>query len=299
LLVLLLVAASVIAAFEYAQNAQLSAENQRLKKELSDSSQRLLALQTQLNKTQGEVARLQMDVAKLEEDIAKLREQLRIAGSITVGLTFLWQTEYIWKTMNVSDLQTMVQHMNDVQWVDTGVHFFIHHAGSRDFMSGSEACVDVSVWQCDDWGCWPLNPSGVPHFDRWAVKAWELYPEKDVPVGIFGSVGTDETGAPLLGCVWGSKKPYWIVVAAAFNMNERRVMLNTTEGTVLTSEWQVDIESSAMLLTHELLHVFGFSDQELRAENVYSPYSALPTAWIPRIQAAAKAFETRPPQPGS
>jgi len=295
LLVLLLVAASVIAAFEYAQNAQFSAENQRLKKELSDSSQRLLALQTQLNKTQGEVARLQIEVAKLEEDIAKLREQLRMAGSTTVGLTFLWMAVYRW--FNVLDLQQVVQHMNDVQWANTGVYFFIRHAAPEYFIRASEACVDLSIYQCYEaiQFCALLNPAGHPRFDEWAPKGWELYPEKDIPVGIFSSVGTDQTGAPLQGCVWESKKPYWIVVAVAFNVGERRVVMNTTGGTVLTSEWQIDIESSAMLMTHELLHVFGFSDDELRAQNLYTPYSALPTAWIPRIQAAAKAFETKPP----
>jgi hypothetical protein len=296
LLVLLLVAASVIATFEYAQNAQLLAENERLKKELSDSSQRLLAMQTQLNETQGEVAKLHIDIAKLDEEISKLREQLRIAGSITVGLTFLWATEnYVWKGWNISDLQAVVQHMNDVQWAGTGIYFFIRHAGSIDFMGGGEKCQDI----CGGISWCYMATGGGPRFQYWATKAWELYPEGDIPVGVFGSVGIDETGAPLQGCAWESKKPYMIVVAADFNMKERRVTLNTTEGTVLTSEWQIDIESSAMLLTHELLHVFGFSDQELKAENVYSPYSALPTAWIPRIQAAAKAFESKPPQPGS
>jgi hypothetical protein len=199
------VAASVIAGFEYAQNAQLLAENQRLKKELSDSSQRLLALQAQLNQTQAEVAKLQADMARLEE-------QLRIAGSITVGLTFLWTggtANIAW--FNVSDLEDVVQHMNDLQWANTKVYFFIRHAGPVDFMPENGGCAALNWFTCDGSECRQLTPLEIE-----GSEAWDLYAEKDIPVGVYHSVGTDEIGSPLSGCVWESKKPERTYIAAAF-----------------------------------------------------------------------------------
>jgi len=289
LLVLLLVAASVIAAFEYAQNAQLLAENQRLKKELSDSSQRLLTLQAQLNGIQEEVEKLRID-------IAKLRKQLRMAGSITVGLTFLWQLGPEWTVplfrFNVSDLQRIVQTMNDVEWAGSGMYFFIRHAAPEQLMSdtwGPACTMPSNIWPKPD----------VFKWQPWGAEAWQLFPEKDIPVGIFDNVGTNENGSTIGGCVLKYGKTEQVVVAIALSMSEYPVTVNTTEGPKSGRELQLNVEASAGLLTHELLHVFGFSDEELIAKIMYDPRSALPTEWIPRIQAAAKAFETNPPQPGS
>jgi hypothetical protein len=120
-----------------------------------------------------------------------------------------------------------------------------------------------------------------------------LYPEGDIPVGIFPSVSIfPSVFGESLGCFAESKD--YKAVAMVLNVTERRVVLNESGTTVLGSVWEVDVASSAMVLTHELLHVFGFSDKELEARNVYFPDSALPTEWIPRIQAAAKAFESAP-----
>lgn len=278
----------MIAAFEYAQNAQLSAENQRLKKELSDSSQRLLALETRLNQTQGEVAKLQID-------ITDLREQLRIASSITVGLTFLWQTY-----SPPFDVYEVVKYMNDVQWADTGVYFFVRHAGSEDFMPGGEYCQDIASIVCSPGTYCGNVASWTPKFKDWAPKAWNLYPETDVPVGIFPDVGFEfvsmkdlvdvEGRKSFLGCVWGTEPKLdltkgWVVVALGWDR------LDPKDYT----------RSVAMVLSHELLHVFGFSEEELGQSPCLVSLCdfEIPTAWIPRIQAAAKAFETRPPQPGS
>jgi hypothetical protein len=292
LLIVLLIVSSSIAALEYNQDAQVSAENQHLKKELSDTSQRLLTLQAQLNQTQEVVAKLQVHVANLEENITKLREQLRMAGSITVGLTFLWAEEAYFsdERRNVSDLQAIVQYMNDVQWADTGIYFFIRHARPENFMEGSEVCADVCGGNAE---C--LMQGWGSRFENWAPQAWNLYPENDIPVGIFDSVSVfPQLFGEYFGCEAESKERPIKVVAMVLNFTEHRVVLNQSESTVLTSVWEVNVVPSAMTLTHELLHVFGFSDEELKAKKMYYPYYALPNEWIPRIQAAAKAFESAP-----
>ena len=46
-------------------------------------------------------------------------------------------------------------------------------------------------------------------------KAFELYPEKDIPIGVFVGVGTDGEDKPLSGCVWGSEKSKEYVVAVS------------------------------------------------------------------------------------
>jgi hypothetical protein len=248
-----------------------------------------------LNQTQADVSKLKTDIAKLEEEITKLRQQLRITGAITVGLTFLWPV-LLDPPFNLTEV---VDHMNNVQWADTGVYFFIRHAGSEYFMPESEYCEDIASKACPP--DMPLCLSGMtPKFKDWAPKAWNLYSERDIPVGIFLNVGFEyvsledlfaqQKQRPILGCEWETEPKLdltkgWVVVALGWGR------LDPKDYT----------RSAAVVLSHELLHIFGFSEEELRQSPclVNLCDSSIPAIWIPRIQAAAKAFETRPPQPGS
>jgi hypothetical protein len=184
--------------------------------------------------------------------------------------------------------------MNNVQWADTGVYFFIRHAGSEYFMPGNEYCEDIASKVCPP--DMPLCMSISPKFKNWAPKAWNLYSETDIPVGVFPDVGYEFVSLeellaqksitrPILGCEWetGPKLDLtkgWVVVALGWESFDPKDYTR----------------SAAVVLSHELLHIFGFSDEELGQSpclvNVCD--SPIPAMWIPRIQTAAKAFESAP-----
>jgi hypothetical protein len=94
----------------------------------------------------------------------------------------------------------------------------------------------------------------------WANEAWAAYPERDIPVGIFFDVGHGVAGCAV---VTGAGHAISIALEAY----------------------------SAAVLSHELLHVFGFSEKELAMVR----YGVvIPTEWSARIQARANWFRMKP-----
>jgi len=93
----------------------------------------------------------------------------------------------------------------------------------------------------------------------WAEEAWIAYPERDIPIGVFSDVGRG-----IAGCAVGTFAGYAIAIGAD--------------------------ELNSVVLTHELLHVFGFSDEELVAVRYGM---VIPPEWSAHMQREAKWFQTR------
>jgi hypothetical protein len=134
--------------------------------------------------------------------------------------------------------------MNNVIWGPFCIRFFVYHAEARDFMPSTADCSHG------------YTVSDV----AWANEAWEAYPERDIPVGIFHDVGPGIAGCAM---VTGTGHAISIALEAY----------------------------SAAVLSHELLHVLGFSEKELTMVK----YGILiPAEWSARIQARAKWFQMGP-----
>ena len=91
----------------------------------------------------------------------------------------------------------------------------------------------------------------------WANQAWTAYSERDIPIGVFSDVGPE-----IAGCAVGTSAGYAIAIGAD--------------------------ELNPVVLTHELLHVFGFSDEEL-AKVRYG--MLIPPEWSARVRTRAKWFQ--------
>jgi len=91
----------------------------------------------------------------------------------------------------------------------------------------------------------------------WANQAWIAYPERDISIGIFSDVGLG-----IAPCTMDTDTRYAIAIRTdAYN---------------------------AAVLSHELLHVLGFSENE---PAMTGHGMAVPSGWSARIQAKAKWFQ--------
>lgn len=255
ILVVLLVCASSLAAVEYVQNNRLLSHTQQLEEELASQSERLQAaenqkrdLQDQANQSRAELDALQTKIADLEGQIQKLQDQLKLQNYITIGLTFLWSPQ---ANVGTTDLPTVVQQMNEGTWEKMSIYFFIYHAEPRDFMPAIFDCAAADI--------------------AWVDQAMAAYPERDIPIGIFVSVGSEAAA-----CAVNISPRY----AIAIPVQELRGALT---------------EMLPLLLSHELLHVFGFTDKELIVTVMLPSGLVIPPEWASRIQTKAKWFQMPPP----
>jgi hypothetical protein len=242
--ILLVSGMGVFSIYEYSRNQQLAAENTQLRNQLSQQTLQLslqeLRLSSQgwqLTQTQARVVELEKRLNAQEQEIQMLREQLKRASYITVGLTFLWSEN---ASVNLVNIEHVVQRMNDAIWDRFQVYYFIFHAEPQGFM-----------------------PLTTDHYceGAWRDRALKLYSVTDIPVGIFSDLGKGNVGK-IAGCE----------VDHVIGLDENYV--------------------NEYVLSHELLHVLGFSDKEISKEMGDVNYtSIIPLAWFARIQANARKFQ--------
>ncbi|MGB9022409.1 MAG: hypothetical protein WCC94_03125 [Candidatus Bathyarchaeia archaeon] len=229
--------------YEYSRNQQLTAENTQLKNRLSKQALQLSLQELrlsdqgwQLSQTQARVVELEKRLNAQEQEIQTLREQLKRASYITVGLTLLWAPN---ASVNIHEIEHVVQRMNDAIWDRFQVYYFIYHAEPQAFM-----------------------PLTTDHYCQgaWIDRALKLYSVRDIPVGIFSDLGKGKIGE-IAGC-----EVNHVIALDANYVNEH-------------------------VLSHELLHVLGFSEKELSKMTGFDYTNIIPIAWFARIQTNARRFQ--------
>jgi len=226
-------------------------ENTRLASENQQLKADNQTLHDQVTKQADQLAEAQAEIQALKANITALRRQLQIKDSITVGLTFLWNPSL--GTPSVAYLQTIVDYMNDNIWANFHVYFFIRDAEPRDFVPASEICI-----------------SGLT-LATWGRQALALFDGNDIPVLLVSYIAGEDVNEVIAGCALTSGYPLIFL------------SLSALEGiSLIVEEW-------AVILSHEILHLFGFSDKEL-----YLPCGiracVIPAEWTNRIQEGARRF---------
>jgi len=241
--ILLVSGMGVFSIYEYSRNQQLAAENTQLKNRLSKQALQLSLQELrlsdqgwQLSQTQARVVELEKRLNAQEQEIQTLREQLKRLSYITVGLTFLWAPN---ASVNLVNIEQVVQTMNKAIWDRFQVYYFIYHAEPQAFM--------------------PLTADDCQ--GAWRDRALMLYSATDIPVGIFSDLGKSKIGK-IFGCTVDH------VIGLDVNYVNEHV------------------------LSHELLHVLGFSEKEISKDMSGFDYtSIIPIAWFARIQINARKFQ--------
>lgn len=276
-LLVLLVASSGFAAWQYSENQRLASENTQLKTELDTAASKIAdadaermnlehelnQTRQQLNATEIQVAQLQGKIAQLEENITAIRQQLQDKamrkGAITIGLTFVWN-ERLTEIYPPLQILPAVNYMNEKIWAQFRVYFFVYHANAEKYMPTMTDCNTAF---------------GVGVFDVWVNTASAEYPGRDIPVGLFVDLGGPRTGSGVyMGCEVGH--------AIAMYGAEFTVFGRTGD--------------AGRMLAHEILHVFQFTDSQLSEETGLgndSPVKSdmVPLAWSQQIQSNAQLFQ--------
>ena len=261
-LVVLLICLSIFTSYEHVVNQKLAAENTRLRDELTSQASQLQILQSErqqlgrrLNETEIRIAELEKRIAFLEQETQELRERLRRESYITIGLTFVWNPDV---KIQREDIAAVVERMNEVIWDEFQVYFFVYHAEPAPFLPRADSCSNYYV-------------TGQELGIGWAHAAWNTYPERDIPIGVFSNLDHNE----FWGCQMSSTNEYAVA---------------------LYSDALADTRDASQLLSHELLHVFGFTEYEIEEQMGYY-VDTIPSAWLPRIQAQAEWFQMTPTSP--
>lgn len=266
LLILLLLGTTAFGVWQYSETQRV---RQETKQQLDALSDKLTAAQTNQTRLEQELADAQNEnrqlkerVRWLEANITALQEQLEDAalraGAITVGLTFLWNPALPLEVMRLSQV---VKYINRDFWAPLSIYFFVYHARLEVWIPLTYKCS----------GSW-----------TWSERATHLYPERDIPVGIFQQSLDNSAGCASV--IPESKviaidalSTGLLLPAEIWDRNPSKVLGGPIVG---------------LILVHEQLHVFGFSDKETEALGVWQ---AIPPVWYARIQVAAKWFQISVP----
>lgn len=267
-LLVLLVTSSGLAAWQYSENQRLATENTQLKNELDKVSSKLadadaerMNLEHELNQTgqqlnamETQVTELQVKIQQLEENVTALRQQLQDKamqkGSITVGLTFLWNPTLA--DVSATRLSQIVQYMNRHEWAPFRIYFLLAHAQPESFIPTTETCLP-----------------GFGH--TWGSRALSLYPQKDIPIAIVATFPSASGCAdPSVGII-AVTQSIGIIPVIRYQDDELQPAI------LLTHE-----------LLH-LEHLGGISDDELYLAGINSGYR-IPIEWFERIRSHAQWF---------
>jgi len=265
LLVALLVGSTISGVWQYSESQRLQRENTELKQEVNSTSERLRILQAELNASQTRIRELEANITKLRK---QLDEKALRNGAITIGLTILWSPKII--DINLTRLQEIIDWINNEEWEEYHVYYFIYHAQTADFMPETDKCERTKSASLESL--------------EWGSRAWALDPEElDVPVGLFRHFD-DRSVAGC--CYMNSEKR-----AGAFQF----IAIDAYLGGVLPEYGDgrtdyVSILKAANLYTHELLHFWGFSENDLTGISGVGGMLHIPIAWLPKIQSAAQPY---------
>lgn len=253
LLLALLLSASSVSILGYSRTAYLAPESERVKNELSMKTQ---------------------DLQTLEEEKRTLQVQLDLKGT---G----YNSEIVKLDLRIVGLQSEIEklqyQLKCQESTTVGLTFFwkkelnvdpstlTRVVERMDEVIWGAFCIRFFVYHAEARDFMPstVDCSGghsAPDV-AWTSEAWAAYPERDIPVGIFHDVGQG-----IAGCA---------------------IVTGTGHAISIASE-----SYTAAVLSHELLHVFGFSENEL---TMVRYGMVIPAGWSAHIQGRAKWFQMRPP----
>jgi cell division protein FtsB len=259
-LVILLVGLSVFTVYEYVLNQQLAAENTRLKDQLTSQAAQLQTLDAEKLQLQRQLNETDVRVAELENKTATLEQEIqKLRDQLRRESYITIGLTFLWNG-NVSvqrdTISSIVERMNDVIWDKFQVYFFVYHAEPMSYIPQNYSCSNYYI-------------TGSRLGIAWGDAAWKAYPGPAIPIGIFADVDHNA----FWGCEMNSTEEYAVAIYAGA---------------------LADTREASQLLSHELLHVFGFSDDEIDKQ-MGNYVDVIPSAWLPQIQAQAKRFQMKPP----
>lgn len=265
-LILLLVGSFGFNAWQYMGSQRFTEENASLKQQLASQAEELQTVETekqqlgqQLNQTQSQVKELQGKIADLENKTAALQQQVQNMTSQVEKLreqlklrdyTTIGLT-FLW----TADVSSRFANITDLSNV---VQFMNHEWDPLH--------IYFFIYHAAEADWLPLQ-QGCGGTASWATRAKSMYSGNDIPIAIFpgptlsgGSAGG--LMPPAGGCAWVDAH----VIAVA--------------------EYYADIAT----LTHELCHIFGFSDEDMGPLG-YHPIYLIPSSWYGPLEAGAKWFQ--------
>lgn len=259
-LVILLICLPIFTVYEHVINQQLAAENTQLKEQLSSQASQLQTLEAEKQQLQGKLNETDVRVAELENRTVALEQEIqKLREQLRRESYITIGLTFLWRpdvSVQRDAISEVVKRMNDDIWDMFRVYFFVYHAEPASFIPQTYSCSNYYV-------------TGSELGITWADTAWNTYPGRDIIVGIFADVDH----SAFWGCEMSSTSEYAVsIYSGAF----------------------ADTRDASQLLSHELLHVFGFAEDEIDRQ-MGSYVDAIPSAWLPRIQAHAKWFQMTPP----
>jgi hypothetical protein len=248
----LLAGISLVVILEFSTTSHLAAENERVKNELSRETQDLQTLEDEKRALQGQ---LDFNGTGYNFEIVKL--DLRITGL-------------------QSEIEKLQYQLKCQKCITVGLTFFWKRqlnvdastltkvVESMDDVIWSAFCVHFFIYRAEPRDSMPItvdcSRGNTISEMAWANEASAARPERDIRIGIFQDVGSG-----IAGCTMAAGTRYAVSIA-------------------------VNAYTPAVL-SHELLHVFGFSDEEL---TMVRYGIVIPPEWSARIQERAKWFQMRP-----
>jgi ElaB/YqjD/DUF883 family membrane-anchored ribosome-binding protein len=238
------------AVYEYTFNEQIVKENSSLKQQLNDTALERARLEGELNETRARLNETQTQIQQLQQQVAN-------------------QTAQIEKLRNQLKMKTYTTIGLSFMWnpsvaVDVPSLYAIVQRMDDVIWDPLRIYFFVYAAQKED-----FMPRVVPCGYGGGVVDFDqslLYPPPHIAVDVVESITEGNAGAAS-GCTFASSNRYLVAITVG-------------HGVVYESQ----------VLTAEMLHVFGFSDQqEQQANEWYS--DIIPISWIPQIQEHAKWFQ--------
>jgi hypothetical protein len=255
-LLIVLVLASSFGGYEAWRNSQLQTDNNSLKQQLDDTATQLRAAQDEQTRLENRLNQTQMHVTQLEMKIQQLEQNItELQDQNLRNGAIIIPLIFLWNSaedVNVTYLRSAVHSMNQI-WHSLHIYFTINETLATDWIPYNSECSNTEGW--------------VQHMQA----------RRKILVGLFLRLWT--TDANLLGCTWPQDDTVGIVYPFASADPFRNAELVASIGANLGST-----------LSHEMLHILGVSDDELRSAGVYYDTTFIPMAWTTRVRIAAAAL---------
>lgn len=232
------------------QNEYLRAQLDQTAEKLRDAQEQQDKLQKELNQTRTQIAELQVKIQQLEQNITDLRQQLEDKALRNGAITV--GLTVLWNP-TISDTVDVTQLHQIVDYMNK-----VQWAKFHIYFWLYHAEPRDFMSKTDS-----CSSSYVVGSITWAEKAWFLFPGRDIPIGIFADVDHNK--------IWGCE-------------------FKTNSGSAISVYFRALYKYGSQVLSHELLHVYGFSDEEIDRQMGHY-VDLIPLAWLPRIQAHAKGFQ--------
>lgn len=258
-LVVLLVGSFVFGVWQYTQNQRLAAENVQLKHQLDAQAAQLREAEDQKHQLEAQLNQTQSQVAELQVTINQLEQNITDLQRQLEDKA-LRQNAVVTVGLNFVWAPSLSSITYDAKQLSAIVHWMndVEWKGVRIYFFIDHAGPASFM---------PTTDTCSSGFGRsWGPHASVMYPQNDIVVGILRGFSDGYDGCAVL--------------------NGRYLAITLSNSAA----------EAAGTLTHEILHLFGYTDEQL------GPYSSewsgiplawtrgVPVAWALQVQAHARAF---------